>query len=99
MEKRELGPQHVDTYQVQDYLYRTFPNSKNASEADNRKRNGDEIARFAKFVLGQQINLLKFNKWRNSRKQVRQLPSDKYQLLQAFQRSADEVRSQVPKDR
>ena len=99
MEKRELGPQHVDTYQVQDYLYRAFPNSKSASEADTRRRNGHEIARFARFVLDKQINLLNFNKWRNSRKQIRQLPSDKYQLLQAFQRSADEVRSRVPKER
>lgn len=82
-----MGPQHVDTFQVQNYLNRTFSKQRSDTNIDieNRKRNGTEIARFAKYVLGVQINLLKFNKWRSGGKVVYQMSDSDFGLLKQLQ--------------
>lgn len=82
---------------MQNYLNRTFPtegakhqgkHDSASTDAENRKRNGAEIARFAKYVLGVQINLLKFNKWRSGGKVVRQMSDSAFGLLKQLQSTA-----------
>lgn len=53
-------------------------------DIDNRKRNGNEIKRFAAFVLGVDVNLLKFNKWRNGNTSVEQMPDAQFEQLRQF---------------
>lgn len=88
MERQGLGPQHVDTYHVQRYLNRTFVTAQGAIDVDNRRRNGTEVARFAKYVLGKQIDLLKFNKRRGGEaRTVPQMAAEDFEQVRAFQRA------------
>lgn len=83
---------------MQSYLNRTYHTEGgfathdsaqiSSADAQNRRRNGTEIARFAKYVLGVQINLLKFNKWRSGGKVVRQMSDSDFNLLGQLQSSA-----------
>lgn len=72
---------------MQNYLNRAFPkqDSDTSTDVENRKRNGNEIARFAKYVLGVQINLLKFNKWRSGGKVVHQMSDSQFSALKQLQ--------------
>lgn len=86
MKEHGLGPQHVGTYQVQRYLNRAFPPSQpgSARNPDTRKKNANEIVRFAKYVLGKQVDILKFNKWRNGGREVHQMSDRDSSLVAAM---------------